>query len=672
LYISNVEPDLSSLLYYFDQQHQFFTQVDVYFLHQQKKLKAVLLFPYHKKGTFLLQKLEVFHGQQWLEKKGSVEQYGLALTNNQTVIFLGNSIQNRTLEAKEQLQERYQQIVIGLANRLEEEMLSSCPLKCEITSDYLTIVTSIEWKGNMIEGRVETNFSFSHTMDDAGFLQALTSSYKHQIMNSLQDLDRTQFNTKAEQKTYITTIPIAKQILDKNSGLGSVQHISVSCEGNCFSCRQTAHQLIKSNVRIDLKQREKAKLDIHITVLGDTFVCEHCNNIVKKEKIMIKDLNSGRIIEEKLLDDLIRITDEDEDLKDIIHAAINHEGFFHECQEEFWGAFTYIASIKWDSFIAELTRIELEYALRHYIPDLPAHAKKNDLLAILRKLKLPNNEKKHFWRMANEKLIQYYVFISVFGWQMEKEIAVIGINRAEFIFQYLPVPKELNFFRQMHAAFFSKHAATALQNGHKNMELQKQQIRHLQHKNGKLAEKLGQAHSRIAELEDSLLSSKNENRMVHERVKMEQLKGLITELKAEIARLSPVPEDKEPNFSEVKLEEKSGEEQEFAIDYLQNLTGKKIFVIGGFRIKPLRGEYPFTVFTHDARNLDPHFFEQLHNADFIIILTRYISHLAMWEAKEHAILTGKPIFYTTFTNIVAILNEAAREYSQRSEATNSS
>ena len=60
---------------------------------------------------------------------------------------------------------------------------------------------------------------------------------------------------------------------------------------------------------------------------------------------------------------------------------------------------------------------------------------------------------------------------------------------------------------------------------------------------------------------------------------------------------------------------------------------------------------------------DPQYYEYLNKADLYgIILTRYISHHAMWEAKEYAILEQKSIFYSTFTNIPTILKEAAREY----------
>ena len=87
-------------------------------------------------------------------------------------------------------------------------------------------------------------------------------------------------------------------------------------------------------------------------------------------------------------------------------------------------------------------------------------------------------------------------------------------------------------------------------------------------------------------------------------------------------------------------------------------------ILGGYRSKGHIEANGYHVYTHEARNLDPQYYEYLNKADMIIILTRYISHHAMWEAKEYAILEQKSIFYSTFTNIPTILKEAASEYAK--------
>ncbi|MFZ0447083.1 MAG: hypothetical protein WAM95_21115 [Bacillus sp. (in: firmicutes)] len=87
-------------------------------------------------------------------------------------------------------------------------------------------------------------------------------------------------------------------------------------------------------------------------------------------------------------------------------------------------------------------------------------------------------------------------------------------------------------------------------------------------------------------------------------------------------------------------------------------------ILGGYRSKGHIEAKGYHVYTHEARNLDPQYYEYLNKADLTIILTRYISHQVMWEAKEYAVLEQKSIFYSTFTTIPTILKEVASEYAK--------
>ncbi|MFX3625133.1 MAG: DUF2325 domain-containing protein [Ectobacillus sp.] len=89
------------------------------------------------------------------------------------------------------------------------------------------------------------------------------------------------------------------------------------------------------------------------------------------------------------------------------------------------------------------------------------------------------------------------------------------------------------------------------------------------------------------------------------------------------------------------------------------LKGKHILILGGYREKQVQQEQDYTISTHSARTIDPSFYDALKQADILVILTRYISHRAMWEAKEFAILEEKSVYYSTFTNVSAILDEVA-------------
>lgn len=659
--ISHVKPDLESILHFFDHQHLFFTKLNVYFQHNNQNFRAELTFPYHKKGHLLINKIEVFYDQKWSLKKGDPYQYGIALTNHQTVILLGKMINGLEQEAKNQLEKRFRAIVIKLAAKLKEEIDPFYPIECEVSLDYMNIIIEFELNGDMIEGKVETNNYFPHTVVDDEFLIDLLENYKTQTLCNLEKMQIVQSGRKEGQKTYITTIPLVNPIVGEYDQ-DQVVNVSIHCEGLCSNCHFPVDNGIKSSVKINLLKLEQHKLDILISVIDDKFVCENCQNVVKKEKIVIKDVITGKPLAERSMDDLFFLgyMKDQEYLKQMILSAITHDEFFREHENSFWNAYSYIASRRWDLFVAELTRKELYDVLRDYVSDIAVNASKDKLLSMVKRLGLTEEGKQTFWKKANQPVIEYYLSITIFGWNMEKEVSILGPNRAAFIFQYFPIPADLDPFYQIHEAFFAENEVQSIPKLLITIEQQKQQLRLVQQENGRLSEKLGQSYDRISELEQASSTLSTEMRYKNDIIKIQQLKGLIEELKAEIPHASKSL-DQQETIEEIVLSEEPIEQENFSVAEI--LRGKNILLLGGYRSKQVKEQREFTLLTHDARNLDPHFFELLKKSDIIIILTRYISHHAMWEAKEYAILENKPMYYTTFTNIPAIIAEVARKLS---------
>lgn len=81
------------------------------------------------------------------------------------------------------------------------------------------------------------------------------------------------------------------------------------------------------------------------------------------------------------------------------------------------------------------------------------------------------------------------------------------------------------------------------------------------------------------------------------------------------------------------------------------LKGENILILGGYKTKQAKEEEGYTLLAHDTRTMDPAFYEHLHKADLVVVLTGFISHRAMWEEKEFAILEQNPIYFSTFTNV---------------------
>lgn len=658
-----MKPQFDSVTHYFDQQHQFFTKMDVHFNHQRKQLRAILLFPYRQKGYFILDSVEVFFDNKWVKKRGNVDQYGMALTNHHAVILLSQQMDHLEQGAKRQLDHRFYELVKTLASRIKGELSSFYPLNCQVSPDSMSILTTFEINGEEVEGIIETNFYFASTMDDEQIIQKLLTNYKNQIVSNIDKMKLVRVESKEVQKTFMTTIPVLNPVSSEKYEHELI-HVSIFAQGYCENCKDVVNQHIKSNLKINLQDPDKHKLNLLITVLDDKFVCEQCHNLVMKEKIIIQDRDSGKRVIERSLNDLLFLGNmkDQQTLKKIVMNAYEHSEYFQEQKEAFWDAYTYIAVVKWNIFIEELTKKELQWITQYEGMELPTNASKSELLSIVRKLNISEEQKRILWRKVNEVVIEHYLFITIFGWDMKKESEIIGINRASFIFQYLPVPQSLHWIRQQLIDYFahvSEHASQRIMDMQKENETQKQQNHLLQQENGRLTQRLGEANKRISLLEQASYRKSSE-RNKDDVIKIHGLKGLVEELKAEVAQLtSLIPESMETKES-VQLTEKHNEQKNDKVEEI--LTGQNILILGGYRSKGHIEENGYTVYTHEARNLDPHYYEYLYKADLIIILTRYISHHAMWEAKEYAILEQKPIFYSTFTNIPTILKEAASEY----------
>ena len=201
--------------------------------------------------------------------------------------------------------------------------------------------------------------------------------------------------SKEPQKTFITTIPVLNPVSSEKNEHEFI-HVSVFAEGFCENCKKTVNQSIKSNLKINLQDPEKHKLNLLITILDDQFVCERCHNIVLKEKIIIQERDSGKRVVERSLDDLLFLgyMNDQQSLKSTVMNALEHVDYFHEKKEAFWDAYTYIAVVKWDTFIEELTKKELQYMIQYEGLELPANASKAELLSLVRKLNVSEEQKR--------------------------------------------------------------------------------------------------------------------------------------------------------------------------------------------------------------------------------------------------------------------------------------
>lgn len=144
--------------------------------------------------------------------------------------------------------------------------------------------------------------------------------------------------------------------------------------------------------------------------------------------------------------------------------------------------------------------------------------------------------------------------------------------------------------------------------------------------------------------------------------KIHELKSFIRELLDELKRkeelikeLKPKEEAETKPKEEIILDELD-EENSSDETNLESLTGKTVAIIGGQRQEQAeQKEYPCNVLTHSGERIDNEFYNVVKNSDIIIILTQFISHAAMWEAKAYAVKENVPIYYRKGLNIPKLL-----------------
>lgn len=83
-------------------------------------------------------------------------------------------------------------------------------------------------------------------------------------------------------------------------------------------------------------------------------------------------------------------------------------------------------------------------------------------------------------------------------------------------------------------------------------------------------------------------------------------------------------------------------------------------IIGGRRQEQAQKEYSCTVLTHSGEHLDPEYYHILKKADIIIVLTQFVSHMAMWETKAYALENDVPIYFLKGLNIPRLLADVEK------------
>lgn len=460
-------------------------------------------------------------------------------------------------------------------------------------------------------------------------------------------------------------------------------HLTYYFFSRCPDCQSPVMKVAHDFGKMILKEFNSSNLKLEIRPI----FCSKCYEDMYPEEVILKDQLSNKIINRRVLGKDIEVmgdagdtygsvlTEEEAELHEI--GVTKQKPNFIQQEEAFWEAYTAFALDVWDRICRELTIKEINDALiilnRAYF-----RPKENvsELRRDVKKYCKTANEKRLFWREVNRELIyEIYASSSPKDWEIEKGKEIFGVERTKYLVLHFPLPQELERFRVKHITKVLKNPQaetkmlvdrlTQLESQHTNL-IQRYQsaVRQVQAERAakfQIEEKIAELYEkqRMAELQVPTKSERNPDDLR----KIQEYKGLISELKEMNRQLlqqvnhNTSGESSEEVFTEQDVLEVEDKKLDFSF-----LSGKTVGIIGGYRRKEQEEDIDGChIIKHSGEKMDGSFYDALKRSDAIAVITNYISHAAMWEAKEWAIDVGKPIVFVTSLNTRQILLEVLKK-----------
>ncbi|RRJ54919.1 DUF2325 domain-containing protein [Paenibacillus oralis] len=436
-------------------------------------------------------------------------------------------------------------------------------------------------------------------------------------------------------------------------------HVRVYLHGRCVSCNAINEMEIHDYGCLPYRELEQA-MDKTNHPIKD-LVCQQCGIKYSPEHVVYREAGSKS--------DIVRVGIMYGSVMSPEESAAVTEGhdrrfdIFKSQEKEFWSAYADFALEDWRASVNELLRAEIEegYAALGMSHNFRTdqHARRDTLNRI--------QDRAAFWQAANRYFIYNELLdIGAIGWTPEVYTKRYGLRRSQFALLHFPVAEAHETLRiQAIGKLFRRDKgdnAFLLQHISKQseqIELARKRIaemyRTIEVHKAEIAEgqrKLANAYEKIRTLEDHRIES---FRDPEDKQRLREQKTFIGELLTELRRLRAlVP------VEEVEVEESGDLEHVVPIQDtnpdLSQLSDITIAIIGDLQVPQKALEkYPCRILVNDGNKLDPDFYAVLASANVLVILTRKISHAAMWETKAHAIETGKPFLPSRMVNIMQIL-----------------
>ncbi|MGG1650581.1 DUF2325 domain-containing protein [Paenibacillus sp. NRS-1780] len=444
-------------------------------------------------------------------------------------------------------------------------------------------------------------------------------------------------------------------------------HLKAYLTGRCTKCKHYNEVMTHDYGNLPYReledQMDRTNHSIH------PIMCKKCGAGYPPQHLVYRDV--GR------KEDVVRVQIDYSSPVDPETSAAMTEGhdrrydIFKEYEREFWAAYTGFALEDWRAAVGELLRSEIEAGCSA-LGITPGEWRTEQQARKDMSTRFKTDaDRSAFWQAANHEFITDEILnIGAMGWPPELLVKRYGSRRTRFAIMYFPIAEALETLRTRYIGqLFRKekgdNAFLLRRIGQLTEDMQKQAVRANQlirkvdeqkHEIAGLQDKVGVANAKIASLSNQQPA---EERNKDDIRRIRELKSFVGELLAELRAIRP---DEPEDIGESPMLDESGTDgADTPTTDLSILEGKTVAIIGGYRSRRDNGDYPCEITTHDGRKHDPDFYTALQQADIIVVLTRFISHASMWEARTVAAQEDKPIYYAQEINIRSILNTVVQK-----------
>ncbi|NWO12700.1 MAG: DUF2325 domain-containing protein [Virgibacillus sp.] len=434
-------------------------------------------------------------------------------------------------------------------------------------------------------------------------------------------------------------------------------HIKVYFIGRCPRCNRYNEEVIHDYGVKPYREVEKEMDQTNHEIRNVS--CKYCSTSFAPESLIYKETLTGVTLAQVAINyDGVLDSETSRLLKEAHDNRFEH---FAKHEDEFWDGFVAYALQNWRNSINELQPHELLAGL--HALDIPTNARTATQLRreVLNKVKT-TEQKAKFWRSANHDYVYNQLLdIGAMGWHAESDAKQFGQLRTRYAVLNYPmeevqerlrtdmIGKVVRKDRGDNAFLFKRIAQLS-----DDFSRLSKKLRDRYHQMQELRVEIDDKNKIIHELRQALRDERANKNIVSRDPddirKINELKSLVNEL-IEV-KGEEVEEKKEAVIEETPIETESAQPAE-----KRSLEGKTIGIIGGNRSEQAEQITECNILTHGGTDQDHEFDALLNESDELVILTKFVSHSAMWKAKAHAITEGKPIHYTKSINLHRILEE---------------